>query len=183
MDAPGRITFTYGFADYLALNRLMRRDSLWKRTQFIRVPLAVALAVAAIIAIHAAMNGRSVGQALGQLPVMWEFWVLIAAILPLVLFLNRLELGVYYRRQRIDGQAISISFDDEKGITSEGPSGTGVIAWNGVRKLVSDADVHVILYENRMIGLCLPRRAFASQQAFDDLARYVEARIASGRAA
>jgi hypothetical protein len=183
MATPGPITFTYGFDDYLALNRLMRRDSLWKRTQFVRAPLAVAVAVAATIAIDAAMGGRSVAGALGQLPAMWEFWVLVAASLPLVWFLNRLELGVYYRRQRMDGQVVSVSFDDQKGIMSEGPSGMGVISWTGVRKLVSDADAHVVLYENRMIGLCLPRRAFASQQAFDDAARYVSARIASRNAA
>jgi hypothetical protein len=114
---------------------------------------------------------------------MWEFWVIVAALVPLIWFLNRLELGVYYRRQRIDGHEISVSFDDEKGIMSEGPSGTGVIAWAGVRRLASDADAHVVLYENRMIGLCLPRRAFASQQAFDDAARYISARIASRHAA
>jgi hypothetical protein len=183
METPEPITFKYGFADYQALNRLMRRDSLWKRTQFIRVPVAIAAAVAAIVAIHAAMSSQSVARALGQLPAMWEFWVIVPAVLPLVWFLNRLELGVYYRRQRIDGQAITVSFDDEKGIMSEGPSGLGAIGWTGVRTLVSDADAHVVLYENRMIGLCLPRRAFASQKAFDDAALYISARIATKNAA
>jgi hypothetical protein len=183
MQTPEPIVFTYSFADYQALNRLMRRDSLWKRTQFIRVPVAIAAAVAGIVAIHAAMTGRSAPRALALLPVMWEFWALIAGLVPLIWFLNRLELGVYYRRQRIDGQMITVSFDDEKGILSEGPSGTGAIAWSGVRKLVSDAEAHVLLYENRMIGLCLPRRAFASQEAFDHVARYVAERLASRHAA
>ncbi len=178
MQTPAPISFVYSFADYQALNRLMRRDSLWKRMQFVRVLLAVAVAIAAIVAIHAAMNGRSATRALAQLPAMWEFWVIVAAFVPLVLFLNRLELGVYYRRQRIDGQTITVDFDDEKGLASEGPSGAGVIKWTGVRKLVSDVDAHVVLYENRMIGLCLPRRAFASQQAFDDAGRYIAERLA-----
>jgi hypothetical protein len=183
MDTPGPISFTYSFADYQAQNRLMRRDNLWKRMQFVRVPLAAAVAIAAIVAIHAAMNGRSAATALAHLPAMWEFWVIVAALIPLASFLNRLELGVYYRRQRIDGQTITVRFDDEKGIVSEGPTGAGVTGWTGVRKLVSDPDAHVVLFENRMIGLCLPRRAFASQQAFDDAARYVSARIAARHAA
>jgi hypothetical protein len=179
METPAPISFTYGFADYLALNRLMRRDSLWKRTQLVRVPLAAALAVAGLIALQSAIYDRSVTRALGQLVVIWEFWAIVAASLPLVLILNRLELWVYYRRQRLDGTTISVSFDDGKGISSESPVGSGVIPWSSMRKLVSDADAHVLLYENRMIGLCLPRRAFAGEQAFTDTAAYIRTHLSS----
>jgi YcxB-like protein len=177
MEKPGPITFTYSYTDYLALNRLMRRDSLWKRTQFIRVPLAAAIAVSCIVVAQAAFRDQSIAGAFSQVWVSWEFWAIVAASPVLVWIINRIELRLYYRRQRIDGAMISISFDDKNGITSEGPTGTGIVPWSAVRKIVSDANAHVVLYENRAIGLCLPRHAFESQKGFDDMAAYFSARI------
>jgi YcxB-like protein len=179
MDKPGSITFAYSYPDYLALNRLMRRDNLWKRTQFIRVPLAAAVAVAGFVVAQAAYSDQNIAGALSQILVSWEFWAIIAASPVLVWVINWIELRLYYRRQRIDGAMISVSFDDRKGITSEGPTGTGIVPWSAVRKIVSDANAHVVLYENRAIGLCLPRRAFATQKAFDEAAAYIAAKIAA----
>ncbi len=183
MDKPGSITFAYSYPDYLALNRLMRRDNLWKRTQFIRVPLAAFLAVAGFVVAQSAYRGQSIAGAFNQVLVSWEFWAIIAASPVLVWIINRIELRLYYRRQRIDGAMISISFDDKKSITSEGPTGTGIVPWSAVRKIVSDANAHVVLYENRAIGLCLPRRAFETQQAFDEAAEFIAARISTKPAA
>jgi hypothetical protein len=183
VDTPAPISFTYVFGDYLMLNRMMRRDSLLERMQFVLVPTAAALAMVGFVTIQAAMTGRDVARAFTYLVGMWQFWAFIAAMLPLVWSINWLELKVYYRRQRIDGSVIFVSFDDADGIKSKGPLGEGTMSWSATRKLASDADAHVLLYKNRMIGLCLPRRAFASQQAFDDAGRYINIRIGSGKAA
>jgi YcxB-like protein len=177
MEKPKSITFTYSYSDYLALNRLMRRDSIWKRTQFIRVPMAAALAVVGFVVAQAAFAGRSSSGALYQVLLSWELWAIIAASPAVVWIVNQVELRLYYRRQRIDGSLISVTFDDVKGITSEGPTGTGIMPWSAVRKVVSDTHAFVVLYENRAIGLCLPRRAFETQQAFDDALAYVAERI------
>jgi hypothetical protein len=183
MATPEPIRFTYTYSDYQALNRLMRMDSLWKRTQFIRVPLAAALGVAGIVMLEAVFRGRDLLRTFSVLVATWQYWAFIVLSIPLAWLLNRLELWVYYRRQRLDGTLITVIFDDERGVLSESPTGAGSIPWSGVRKLVSDADAHVLLYENRMIGLCLPRRAFASQQAFVEVADYIAARLAQEHAA
>ncbi len=179
MDRPGPITFTYGYADYQALNRLMRRDSIWKRTQFIRVPLGVALGVTAVVIFLALNDGVSVPKTLANMLTQWLLWALIAVSVPFVWILNQIELKIYYRRQRFDGALICVSVDDEAGITSQGHTGTATQPWSAIRKIVSDAEAHVILYDNRIIGMCLPRRAFGTQKAFDDFAAYAAAHIAA----
>lgn len=181
METPAPITFTYGYADYQAQNRLMRRDSLWKRTQFFRVPLAAALGMAAYVVLDAWYRGVSPSGALSGLVGAWQYWAAIAGMIPFIWLLNWIELKVYYHRQRMDGARITITFDKKQGIMSEGPSGTGFLPWSGIRKLVSDAQAHVVLCENRMIGLCLPRRAFASQKDFEAAAVYISSCLTQNR--
>jgi hypothetical protein len=173
MNTPEPVSFTYTYADYKVLNRLMRRDSLWKRTQYIRVPLFAAVLVVSI----AVFLGSNPVDALQEALATWQLWAFLAAIFPFIALMNEIELRLFYRRQRIDRTQVLVSFDDERGITTESTVGLGTLPWKVIRKIVSDADAHVILYENRAIGLCLPRRAFGSQQAFDDAAVYVNSHI------
>jgi hypothetical protein len=178
MVTPKPITFTYSYADYKVLNRLMRRDSPWKRWRYFAVPFLAALLLAIVMMILSLIGGRSISNVLGYLVGRWEFWAFIAASSPVVWIIDQVELKLYYKRQRADGMVISVGFDAAKGITSESSSGLGVIPWSAVRKVVSDADAHVVLYENRAIGMCLPRRAFETQKDFDDIRSYISAQIA-----
>jgi hypothetical protein len=179
--APASIRYTYCWDDYVALSRIVRRESAWKRYQIIIVPAAMTLALLAGLAAVSAWNGNDVGRAVRFVLSTWQFWLLPPSLMILIPIINRIELAVWYKRQRIDEVEISVMFDDPLGLRSESKDGAGVIAWSAIRKVATKGDMHVVLQQNRIVGVCLPRRAFASDAHFAAARTHIEDQMARRR--
>jgi hypothetical protein len=179
--APAPIRYTYAWDDYVALSRVVRRESFWKRNQIVVVPVLLTLCMFAGVLAVTAWNGRDVGRAARIVLTTWHFWLLPPVLVVLIRFFNWLELVVWYRRQKVDGLEVRISFDDPQGLRTESKDGSGVIAWRAIRKVETEGGMHVVLQENRLVGVCLPRRAFASDADFDAAKSHIERKVAETR--
>jgi hypothetical protein len=179
--APAPIRYTYAWGDYVALSRVVRRESFWRRNQTVVVPALLTLGMLAGILAVTAWKGNDVGRALRFVLTTWHFWLLPPTLIVLILFFNRLELGMWYRKQKIDGVDVAVSFDDPKGLRTETKDGSSVIAWRAIRKVETEGDMHVVLQQNRIVGVCLPRRAFASDADFAAAKTYIEDSLAQDR--
>jgi hypothetical protein len=181
--APAPVRFTYTWDDYVALNRVLRRESFWKRNQLVLVPVLLTGTLLAGVVAITAWNGHDVGRALRIAFTTWPFWLLPPFLIVLILIFNRLELGMWYRRQKVDGLEVRSDFDDPQGLRFHTMDGSGVIAWSAIRKVGTDSGVHVVLQRNRMTGVCLPRRAFSSDVDFDAAKAHIERKVEDKRSA
>jgi hypothetical protein len=179
--APAPVRYTYCWDDYVALDKALRRESFLKRYQLLIVPVFLTLCIVGVMAGLQAYQGRDVGRSLSVLLTFGWFWLIPFAIVPVILIANRIERGIWYKRQRIDGKDVDVVFDDPKGLSLATKDGAGVIAWSAIRKIATDGGMHVVFQDNRLVGVCLPRRAFASDAAFDEARAFIEARIIEHR--
>jgi hypothetical protein len=181
--APAPIRFTYSWDDYVGLDRALRRESFLKRHQLVIVPLFLTVCVVGFAFGLSAWNGQPARRFFTEIASNIYIWLLPVVFVPLILVANWIEKRLWYRRQRVDGTEITIHFDDPRGLGQESKVAGGVSAWSALRKVVTISGMHVVLFENRMIGICLPRRAFASDAHFDATKAHIEQKIAEARSA
>jgi hypothetical protein len=181
--APASVRYTYSWDDYVALDRALRKDNVWKRHQLIIVPVFLTLCMAGLVIGMNTWNGRSITATIPALLSTPYFWLAPFAFVPLILGANRIERGIWYKRQKIDGVEVTVRFDDPGGLSLSTRDGAGVIAWRAIRKVTGEATMHVVLQDNRMVGVCLPRRAFASDAEFDGAKAFIEQKAREHREA
>jgi hypothetical protein len=181
--APAPVRYTFAWDDYVGLDLALRRESFMKRNQLVIVPLFLTLCVIGFAFGISAVSGQPAGRFFTEIASNIYIWLLPIALVPVILIANRIERRIWYKRQRVDGLEIEARFDDPKGLRLESVNGGGVNAWSAIRKVVTVGATHVVLLENRMVGVCLPRRAFASDADFDAAKAHIERKISEARSA
>jgi hypothetical protein len=178
---PAPIRYTFTWEDYVSLDKAVRQDNFWKRNQLVLVPLFLMTCVLVGLVAVPLAKGRPVYPILAEAFSSVYFWIALPAFLLVILGANRIERGLWYKRQRIDGVEITAAFDDADCLTLESRDGTSKVRWNAIRKVTTDETAHILLQENRMVGIALPKRAFTSDADFAAARAYIESKIASTR--
>jgi hypothetical protein len=181
--APASVRYAYGWDDYVSLDAALRRESFLKRHQLIIVPLFLTLCVLGFAFGLSAWKGQPAGRLFSDIASNAYLWLVPPAFAVLVIVANRIERRIWYKRQLVDGMEIEVAFDDPRGLLLESKQGSGVNAWGSIRKVVTVRGTHVVLIENRMVGICIPRRAFASDAEFDAARSHIERKAAEARSA
>jgi hypothetical protein len=179
--APAPIRYTYGWSDYVALDRALRQESFLKRYQLVVVPVFLTSCIAAVSSGMDAWKGQDFFGSLSALVSTGWFWLTPVAIAPLIHGANHIELRLWYRRQRADGMEVEVKFDEPGGLSLASRDGAGTISWDAIRKVSTTDNMHVVLQNNRVVGVCLPRRAFASDSDFDGVKSFIDAKIKERR--
>jgi hypothetical protein len=178
---PAPIRYTFVWEDYVSLDKAVRQENVWKRYQLIIVPAFLMACVTIGLMLPAFVAGRPLWPVMSNALTSFYFWLAIPAFVLLVLGANHMERKLWYRRQRISGVEVEAVFDASDGIRLESKDGVSLLKWAGMRKIVSDEHAHTLLQENRMVGVCLPRRAFASNAEFTAAKAFIEQKIADAR--
>jgi hypothetical protein len=172
------IAYTLSFADFLAVrralawNRVFGPATYWIRFAFIGVLLLACWTVPIMVELkaHAFANWRTLTVA----AVLAGVVAYTIAMLAIDLLVARMAFG----RLALANAKVSLQFGPD-GVHYQTPSTSGVLLWSGIRRVITPPG-YLLLCISKSEALTLPRRAFASDTAFDDTLQHALARIGTG---
>lgn len=163
---PHAIEMSYTGADIAALNLL-----IWRYWLIVIAIIGVAMIVVPLIV--GVLDGYSVLDSLSYLD--WPFVGLMIVILTLWIVVVSMA-SYWFRRADLRGP-IHLTLTDE-GVQFRNPKMEGLTFWRAIRSVKVRGD-RLFLFISRRAAFILPRRAFASAEAFAACAAYAEERQAA----
>jgi hypothetical protein len=170
------VTFTLGFDDYLATARARAASGmLGRHAHWLRYAVVVALFLATVIGL-AIFDGtitdqlrdpQSLGLILGGA-------ILIMLICLLIDFLfERVVYRWSFKRFAMADADLTVTLDAE-GMRWSAPSLSGTLGWPRAWRVIATPGC-IFLFISKIEVMALPRRAFATEAAFNDAAHYAQA--------
>ncbi|MEP3279282.1 MAG: YcxB family protein [Stappiaceae bacterium] len=166
-----KLTFTYKFEDYLAINEARDKGRKFAQTRkailFIAYGLISAVSVFWIYQI--VVQGRNVD---GWMFPYWAFLVLV----PLIAFIIRPRvLRRHYNQLLIDGKPIGVLFTDE-GVETDFDGVRTQTAWRRIIKAVEGPE-HFLLWVNNANAYSIPKRAFTDTDQMQHLRELIQQNV------
>ena len=171
------ITYNLGFDDYLAAARARAAAGRFGRhARWLRYLVVVAAFLAIMIGQTISDGGsvtamlqdaQSVGLIVGGAVMM----VLVCLVIDLVF--DRVVLRWSFGRFAMANAAFAVTLDAE-GVHYSASSVSGTLGWPRVRRVDVTPD-YIFLFMSKIEVMALPRRAFATESAFTEAARYAQA--------
>lgn len=168
------LTHAYGYDDFAALIRAKRSIGLMGKLGPATPYVVVSALYLVLIVSSLAWDGLAPAEMIqGQMPLM------ILAGIPLVIVLvaaidfifMRLIYRLVFQRFALADKEITVTLNDS-GIKWSGGGLAGECGWFNVKRVVETKEC-LFLFISKVEGLVMPRRAVASERAFQELATYV----------
>ncbi|MEH2586446.1 YcxB family protein [Bradyrhizobium sp. AZCC 1721] len=174
---PPGIKYTYLFEDYLAATRARAWNGVFGRhTYWIRYCMWAALFLVIVSAQVILDYLKTKGS-----PDLGSTALALAGFAGLMIFAWLLEwliARLAYRRLAIADADVVLRFEAD-GIHWSMSHHSGVVAWSGIQDIIRTPR-RILVFVSKAEAFVLPRRAFTSENAFADAARYMETRTSTG---
>src|SRR3990172_1052901 len=172
------LTYTNGFGDYVAMIRAKR--SIGPMGAF--GPFTPYIVVSLIYLVITVLGQVWDGVPLSALLEPQSLLIILAGVPLVMIFVALIDLlftqGLYrlvFKRFVLANAELTVRLDDS-GIQWSGNDFAGSCQWSKVERVVETKD-RIFLFVSKIEGLILPRRALASDQAFDGLKAYVRSHL------
>ncbi|MGH1419003.1 MAG: hypothetical protein ACRBCJ_09130 [Hyphomicrobiaceae bacterium] len=160
-DAKWRWTFD----DFKVLNSAYFKLTPWRRRS--RHWLLVLLVIALLACVFSFW--------LGEKDLGWAFLAYVVLLLAIKFLLVPWGYRRRYTQQELDGKDIVLTADDA-GVEVDAHHGETKFTWSGF-PYVTVQDGHTILWQNLILGIAVPDRAFSSEQEARRFAAFAEEKI------
>jgi hypothetical protein len=170
---PPSIKYTYLFEDYLAATRARAWNGVFGRhTHWIRYCIYAAIFLAIVGAQVILDYLKTMGS-----PDLRSAALTLAGFAGLMIvgwLLEWLIVRLAYGRLAVGGADLVLKFEAD-GVHWSMASHSGTYGWSGVRDVIRTPK-RIFLFISKSEALVLPRRAFTSENAFAETARYAESK-------
>jgi hypothetical protein len=174
------VTYTFGFDDYLATARARAASGMFGgHVRWVRYAIVVAVYVATMIGL--AISDGTIEDLLHDLQglglILGGAVVVVFICLLIDLLFERIVYRWAFGRFAMANADLAVTLD-EQGLRWSAPSLSGTLGWPRVRRVIVTPG-YVFLFISKIEGLALPRRAFATEAAFNEAARYAQLQAAA----
>jgi hypothetical protein len=182
--APVSLTFTFLLEDFVALSKAAalngRSRGLHWLKSFALITIAVPFGIMiAVLWLHGWASLELFRRASFWWGVLKIYSLIILLIVPICFLVQRTQWRLIFKKRSIANKNITPSFNDD-GLHSVAAGFEGKAGWDVIKR-VSSSKTHLILFISESEGFVIPRRAFQSNEAFENFATYAKER-ANGQA-
>jgi hypothetical protein len=173
---PPGIRYTYRFEDYLAAARARAGYGIFGRHSYqVRYSIYAALFLA-IVGVQVVLEYLTT-KGSPDLRIPGLTLACFAAVMITMWLLEWTIVRLAYRRLAMADADVFMKFEAD-GVHWSMSHFSGAVAWSGIRDIVSTPK-RIFLFVSKSEALTLPRRAFASDDAFGEILQFVQTKTAA----
>lgn len=171
---PHKIKYTLTFADFQNIMKAKQADK--KLTGWKRILLRTVLFFLFLLPISNKFETILAGPLAISLGLVGILLLLaLAFVIGFELFLNHVVPRLVFMRQKSEIKTVELVFDKDK-LNWTAPGGAGYLNWSSFKRAIDQPDA-VVLFFNSMQAFIVPRRAFTSDEDFEDTRHFISTQI------